>query len=643
VFLHGASSAAAKTGRLQADEADLPAIVKGTVRAGDFRKSIRLHAVGGAVSDPQYLVSDLVGVEDATRTIDRSEVKVDGLKAFALGDYLDAIIVVSNVKQRGSYVGTLELFARGNRKKALILPLTVVASPRVPFANTPEDRIEIDSEDTPLEIDARLGEETSFSDSILLHSTGDKIEGVTLIASRLKTDDAEVTLPPTSVKLSGVDAIPADTYVTATIKVEGVTKPGLYLGSFTLLPQGQTPANGTFVLLTVNVKGTPHLDPIQGSASELAMKITRCHMCGAAKLIVSNAGDDEATLRFQQPDRVNVILGTPELFVEGEKRNVHVTDAIRITTQKSPSGVVEVVADVTALKLPADKYSGTLRIPIKDAATPLNIPVTITVKDGVLGALLALLLGLLIARLLQAQGRWGERMKALDAIAAARARAESEVPNDAYRVEAKFAQLDAAARRGDVAVVPDAIKAINARIDVLAETRKIQQAFPDLASSLEQVRDLVEGEQDDAAKSALAKIKTEIANRQPGPRKESAIVATAVAIQQSQTAQQHVQRYASRWTDRYRVAFRSTIYFLAGIEDWTAARADRDLYIIGRIAVGLITFAIVAFVALKALYINGSDTFGVDGFYDYAAVVIGGSTAAVTQRVTANASTAGAS
>jgi hypothetical protein len=135
---------------------------------------------------------------------------------------------------------------------------------------------------------------------------------------------------------------------------------------------------------------------------------------------------------------------------------------------------------------------------------------------------------------------------------------------------------------------------------------------------------------DEEANEKLKKIKEEF------PTRQASEAATAKAVQDLRTAMNHSKRAASRPTSIVWRALNSFIYFVAGVEKWTAARAASTSRVAVHIAVGLITLIVLVYVTLKAQYVSGSETFGADVGWDYAALLAAGFTATVTQGVAAN-------
>ena len=613
------------------DPRDLPLTVRGTVGQTEYRTTIRLQATGAEVPTVAFLYSDLVSTDDPSVTLGRGNLDLVGLKALKPNDAIDASVVVKNAPRAGSYIGEIEIYPSGQRSQALVLPITVLVSPRP----VPTDQIQVDP--TPISIEARIGEEPTFKETLFLKSSGATISGFQLHPGHLVSDDGKITLPRSAIELvGGSKELPEGEYVPVDVKVSGITKPARYSGEIVFVPRDQPRERGTRVLMTVNAKGVPSLTAVAGTNSDkIDVKLTRCVTCTVERWAGASDDVESRTLDFDTPARVPVTITSARVIARGE-RSSDVLDTGQVQVASAADGVNTLAVTVSshANKIPPDRYTGRLKLTLDDSDSPVVIPVTIAVKEGPLKALVAIIFGILGALIFRAWTRQNDRWRGLESIDSVQKRAQTEAPEDWRRVVPALERARNAVLRGAADVAAEIVKTVDNRITVLVDTRTIERAFPAYRDRLEQVRDLIEAEDDTHAKDRLTEIRDEIAQGKPPAQPDHPAITEAIAA--SAQAIQHSHRgTASRGgASRFR---RSVAYYTAGVNDWTAAMSGRTFAVPLRVFFGIVTLAVTAVVALKAQYLGGSDTFGADPFWDYFALVVAGFTGTVTQKVIVNA------
>lgn len=575
---------------------------------------------------------------DASVVVPRDKVTLGTVPPLLPDDAVDVQITIASVSRPGSYTGEVEIYAAGRRSEGVTLPLTLVVS-QVP---DPTDSIQV--EPSPLKIEARIGVEASFSETLILNSSGGTIAGFQAIADRLTTDDGEVTLPRSAVELvGGSRELPSEQYVPVELKVKGVTRPGLYSGDVLFIPRGQRRERGTRLTVILDAKGVPALTPVPESGSDKAtLKISGCDWCGVEqRWLGSSEARETVLLDFDTPPRVPVTITSTTVIARGEKtqrplRPGQVEVSWGIASQNLITAVIK--ADRDAIS--PDRYTGRLRLTLDDADAPVFVPLTVTVKDGPLRAFGAILLGILAAWIFRSWTRQNDRWRAQEAIDRVLERAQTEAPDDWRRVVPALDRARQAADRGEAEVAAETLKAVGKRIDVLVATRTIQASYPQHATALEEVRRLVEAELDEDAAAALAEIRREIRPREdvaPASEAELQMAGTLMtSIGAIDEALGHLQKADAARSSSASLR-RTVAYYVGGTSDWAAATSRNALAAAGRFLVGLAIVVVAAVVALQTQYVAGSDTFGVDPFWDYFALVVAGFTGGLSQKPLASA------
>lgn len=177
-------------------------------------------------------------------------------------------------------------------------------------------------------------------------------------------------------------------------------KEGHFRGVLELLYDDQPDDRPLRLPLDIVLETTPNVDAGINSKS-LALSITPGFMSsplGRARVAAADPSLNNVTLTLlQNGEGAATVENATVLTMRGSKGQTLPQSAVRVSTplpmtlKSQEAKTLEVV--VAGRNLPADKYDGILHITVQNQDTPIQIPLTINVKDGPLLPLLLLLIG----------------------------------------------------------------------------------------------------------------------------------------------------------------------------------------------------------------------------------------------------------
>lgn len=268
-------------------------------------------------------------------------------------------------------------------------------------------RIAVDPGDTPLRISGFLGDTSGFTGAIRLHATAGKIAGYQALASDLRSADGHV-VGRSHVRLSGTPKLTATGFADVTVTVDGVETAGVYRGRLELVPAGAPRSAETAIPLEVDALAHPALTALAPD-DRVHGALARCGLsCGLTGLLVpGSAGSQSPTIAFAVGGGPDATITAVDVLGSGDRNGHQLTNADLglATTLPRPltsrDGVVTIPLHVNPASLPADHYTGTLRVTVANADAPVTVPIDFSVRDAPYVALLALLLGIALGRLSQ--------------------------------------------------------------------------------------------------------------------------------------------------------------------------------------------------------------------------------------------------
>ncbi|GAB4161396.1 MAG: hypothetical protein Fur0021_34530 [Candidatus Promineifilaceae bacterium] len=221
--------------------------------------------------------------------------------------------------------------------------------------------------------------------SFVINDLVDEKSGAVMISSSITVDPAQVT------ELSQPQLF--------TVSINGA-KEGHFRGILELLYDGQPADQPLRLPLDIVLETTPNVDAGINSKS-LSLSVTPGFFSspfGRPRVVAADTALNNVTLTLlQNGEGAATVENATVLTMRGSKGQtlpqsaVTVSTALPMTLQSQEAKTLEVV--VAGRNLPADKYDGILHITVQNQDTPIQIPLTISIKDGPLLPLLLLLIG----------------------------------------------------------------------------------------------------------------------------------------------------------------------------------------------------------------------------------------------------------
>ncbi|MCL4264729.1 MAG: hypothetical protein KJ069_16015 [Anaerolineae bacterium] len=502
------------------------------------------------------------------------------------------------------------------------------------------------TEDSPLIIQGRLdGQTSSFSGNVRLTVTGSDAAALLLLASDLAHDsqpawqiDRSSVSIPAGINLS--DGQPQDMRVT----INNAHHPGVYTGALKFMLPGQTEAEALVIPLELRLNAVPKVVPLMPA---LSWQVANCNSwldCRLATMFLPESVvqdvwdvwlDNQTPQAVEVSDRVAILQGAANGRTTQPNQVMIAVPHTLPANQPAPIPVT-----INRQQLAPDSYQGTLRFTIEGATEPLSIPTTLAVRQGPLWALVVVLLGILLGRLVrdmetpiaQTQVRLIPEYLRLRAAADGLKEAEDRV--DALAQLAAFKQrLDRGKETEDV--LSSDLTAIEARIQFYASLEALAADLPAglkdrLAPQFMEARRAVrDGRQQDAERcyteiESAIKAATEDQLLGSGKRRE-AFERQLGALQAS------VKGLATA------VSVRTTSIGLRLLARLSGIRLNADVrFWIVRPIISLVLLVLLVLWGMQALYVNAGTTFGAAGVYDYTALLLWGLTADVVSRSLSN-------
>ncbi len=384
----------------------------------------------------------------------------------------------------------------------------------------------------------------------------------------------------------------------------------------------------------MNAKGTPALAVATGSLDKVKGALVRCTICSIERIAGSSKDSDLAQISFETPAGVPTEITDAIVVAIGDKHRKSLNEGqAKAGSETIATNLIRVTVNLSGNKIKPDRYTGALRLSVAGVETPVSYPVEITVKDGPLNALAALFVGALAALLFGIGSRKNSQYRAYSKLEALRSRATKVLGAESRRVEPALRRASDEIKNGQIDAAVEIMRAVEKRIGVLEAMVDIERLFPAYKERLNAVRDLIELGEDSAAKTKLDEIKKEIGDADQADVRMMDFLDQAIL--NVQYAAQHYNAVESLPTGVWRLV-QWLWRRLGGLDDWTVLASRRVWRLSLRVLLGLATLLAICFVALKAQYIDGSETFGSDPLWDYFALVVVGFTGAVTQRLAVN-------
>ena len=538
------------------------------------------------------------------------------------------------------------------RRWMAIMLLALVLLP-IPALAQGEVQLEVDPGDTELLVTGWLGEQNAFVANLRLTARGGDTAFIFLPSDLVREDGEEVGRQ--QVVLVGDPILTAEKPKDLQVKVNGVEMPGTYHGRVEILLEGQARSEARALPLTLVARTRPALTALPDTG-KVSLRLVRCERsfdCWFAGILLPDSAFlDTWRLEFDNATLVPVTVLDAEAILRGEHTNYQLTDA-EFTLPKGPqtlpaNEIVSLDLQLSRRAIPPDHYTGVIYLTLEGQDARMTVPVDLSVRSGPFWPLLFLLLGVVLGRLFKyMQERGGSQADAQKEVNRIKALLMKADPEDAALLQPQVEEVEELVPREKQETVIALLKAIEARIKVLGELRKMQE------------EDLKGKEQDPDAKKALALIAKARRLLRDGEDVKDLLVELGEILAQLRSSLMSggaPDADIDRAVTRAEEALGAADGAMAGgkaakekrtwgqrLQDWLILlsgqsellRVQATLWLV-RPMLYLALLAGLLAVGISSLYVTNGTTFGANPLSDYLGIVLWGLSADVTGRSLTN-------
>lgn len=497
------------------------------------------------------------------------------------------------------------------------------------------------SPDTGVVIQGRLdGSTSTFSGLIRLLYTGEGTAEVLLLPSAL-TDGTRL-IERSNVVIEGATVLTAGRPTDIRIAINNVTEPGTYTGEIEFLLSGQS--DTLKVPVTATISAVPDVTAVTDSLTMSVIRCTNWLECGLAALFFPGARQQtDWSVLLENRAAQDAAVTSTSLHVRNTASSVR-SDALTVTAPAVLPAleISESRVTVDSSRMEPGSYTGSLRLRVDGAASPVAVALQISVRSSPLLPIILVILGVLLGRLV----RWVETPAVKGRLAIygvlQNLRRDVDLLDDSVARSTIVRQIDDLERTSSqsadetqIAAWTEKSQEIALRLQTFRKlanlrgilTRPPYQGKPLVEPVVKQVDDayaklLLPGKEAlTAAQTILTEIETKLAQpdfRGRGDTDEARIMQAAVDVPLTDTTVQPVPAEpagVSAWIGR-------TLRRISGIS--TGAT-----YYIVRPLLWIVLIVVLGLVGLQSQYVNNGITFGAAGIYDYLALFLWGLTADV--------------
>jgi len=293
------------------------------------------------------------------------------------------------------------------RRRAGILALLAALAAVPSTALAAPSRIAVDPGDTPLTIRGFVGDASGFSGAMRLHATAAAIASYQTLFSDLRAADGR-TIGRSHVRLESTPALAKGAFADVIVTVDGIDAPDTYRGRVELIPAGAPRRAATVVPIELDALAHPALTALAPN-DRVHGALARCGIsCQITSVLVpGSAGGKSQTIALAVGSSPDASVTGVQVLGAGDNNGHLLTNADLglPATLASPivstGGVVRLPVHINPGTLPADHYTGTVRLTVANLDSPVIVPIDFSVRDAPYLALVALLLGIGLGRLSQ--------------------------------------------------------------------------------------------------------------------------------------------------------------------------------------------------------------------------------------------------
>lgn len=496
----------------------------------------------------------------------------------------------------------------------------------------------------------------SFIGYIRLKSNKDTT--YSLSVTSLTDEETTASIPAENISLSS-STVRLEAGKTKEIRIEvtGVREAGHYVGTLQIVQQGEATACFRELPLIVDVKVPGQISILDTDQALIIKTVEKSWMMG---LLPRNIRQEGIFVRVENKGPASVSFDGFSLSLKGSNTQ-HPISKVDVIWENPdevipPGGIATmrfIFTDSARNVLQPDEYSGSLRLHAENFPSTLSVGITMFSRTGVLGALLALLLGIFVGRMLKSVNNNQEQIELMKKFVPLRdsirdvmeESTKATLLAEADLIEKQINKIKSADQAPQVEAMIEPLNWKVTQIKTLDKTyAELSEKFKDKkVSTAKQAPVLTE--LNNTTNAILAGDQAAVTEGYKGIRNTAE---TALAGQRSRgglgdaTAIDPALEEEMRGLDSLLKQGEVKMNipsgpvektFLQKFEDWffrifsiiggmgASARVRFGLF---RPLVGLITFLVVLMIGFQEIYLNGGDTFGAEGLYDHLKLFVWG-------------------
>jgi hypothetical protein len=514
-------------------------------------------------------------------------------------------------------------------------------------------RIEVDPNDTPLNIVGWLDEANSFTGNLRLTARGGNVTAFTFLPSDLKREGSDEVIGRQNVTLVGDAALTADVPKDFQVTVSGLKLPGTYQGKIEILLPGQNRSDAVTINLKVTAKARPALTPLAGT-DQIRLKLVNCSLdCWLAQMLLpASTLLNQWQLQFDNAVQANVNVLDNQVILRGERTGYQLTQsalALPQSQQSIPAGKGGALPlTLNRSNMPPDHYTGSIYLTLEGRPERLILPVDLNVRGGPFWPLVLLLMGIVLGRLVKYMQERGKPLASgLEAVNKLQALINKAPAQDQQVVAPMLDAVRQLVYREKLENLQPALSAIEGRLDTLQKLRTIEASLKGkeqhpiankVLDKISQIRQLLAQEQDDKVNALMTEVKGLLAElittslMGPDNKPDPAIVrAKEEADQVKVTTPPGLPPILpiGKWLK----GFQDALIFLSGLSD--EIRAEATLWLVRPLLYLVLLVGLLA-VGIGTLYVDNGLTFGANPLADYMGLILWGLSADVASRTLSN-------
>jgi hypothetical protein len=608
-----------------------------------FSGNVRLTA-NGDVSGLMMLADDLIRSETLGKftVIDRTNISIAKGIELRKDQPQDVRVTISQVSQAGNYSGKLIFLAPGqplSEGTEIQLKLNIQRAWQ-------GRKLQIQPEDSPLVIRGTVDQNTStFNGYVRLTALDGDVGELQLQSSNLKheskanifIDRSNIVIAPNTKLASGVQQ-------EVRVTVSNIKQPGKYAGQIQFLLPGEPPDEQYVVPLELNVNAEPDVKAVN---ENLTIQLVRTGIWNWFELPLARylfgksviRDDENVQLNNETMLPVTVLDGT--VVARGEKSGYVVGDELKLNAnRKFPANQIDSVPlKIERNHLPADRYTGIIQFKVKDSDKRVNVKLDLSVRDGPLLPLLAVILGILFGRLARSMETPAAKMQVTMLPRFYNLQAKASAVTEHVSSTYVRGRLDQIRRKIDEAKVTEEnvsadLDKLEIEIEKLVSLQRLEHALQgfqalrvELAPSITRARAHLKNGEVEQFDTLFGQIKERVERAQQdgamGDNGSEEIHFVGPALGELQ------RRFAAVAP---LTGIRSIVAKLLAILSGTYLIGADVRFWLFRPLLYFAILILLALLGLQTLYVNAGATFGASGVYDYLGLFLWGVSTDIAQR-----------